>query len=153
VAREGGGPGEYRGGGVQPELDGGHDPEVGATAPDRPEQIRLTVGVDGPQLTVRGDDLRPHHTVGGEPVPAGQPAHAAASAALHASPNPVAKSSSSSVRPKTLTLNRSPGYGWATSASMAVPRPNFPGLRVTPDEPTPAILQQRQRSAPSRRPN
>ena len=42
---------------VEPELEPGHDAEVAAAATDRPEQVRLVLGVDVQELAVGGDDL------------------------------------------------------------------------------------------------
>jgi hypothetical protein len=63
---------------VQPHLQRGHHPDAAAAAPDRPEQVRLVVGVGADEITVRGHELGRGHAVGGQPVAAGQPAHAAA---------------------------------------------------------------------------
>src|SRR5690606_23099043 len=63
---------------VQPEAEAGHDTEVAATAPDRPEQVGMVVDVDAQELAVRRDDLRAEQTVDGEAVLARQEADAPA---------------------------------------------------------------------------
>ena len=43
---------------LEPELEPGDDPEVAAAATDRPEQVRLVVGIDPVDTPVGGHDLR-----------------------------------------------------------------------------------------------
>ena len=42
---------------VQAELQAGHDAEVAAAAADRPEQVRVVLGVRAEQLAVGGHDV------------------------------------------------------------------------------------------------
>lgn len=62
--------------GSEPEL--GHDAEIAAAAPDRPEQVRLLFGVDAQQAAVRHHDVHAQQAVDGEAEPAAQPSHPAA---------------------------------------------------------------------------
>ena len=63
---------------VEAVPEAGDDPEVAATAADRPEQVRVVVGVDEPDLAVGGHDLRGEQRVDREAVLAHQVADAAA---------------------------------------------------------------------------
>ena len=63
---------------VEPELEPGHDPEVAAAAADRPEQVRLVLGVDQPDLAVGGHDLGGEQVVDRQAVLADEVADAAA---------------------------------------------------------------------------
>ena len=58
------------------ELEGCRDPEVAPSAPERPEQVGLDVGVDDPHLAVGGDDLDLGDVVDRQPVHAHEPAEA-----------------------------------------------------------------------------
>ena len=60
------------------ELDRGHDAEVAAAAAQRPEEVRVVLGVGAHEPAVGGDELERGHGVGLQAVLAGQPAHAAA---------------------------------------------------------------------------
>ena len=62
---------------VQPHLQRGHHPHA-AAAPDRPQKVRLVVGVGADQVTAGGHELGRGDAVGGQPVPAGQKAEPAA---------------------------------------------------------------------------
>src|SRR5690606_21423846 len=42
---------------VQPVLEPGHDAEVATAAAERPEEIRMRLGIDAQKLAVRGDDF------------------------------------------------------------------------------------------------
>ena len=67
-----------RGDRVQPVLEAGGHPEVAATAADRPEQVRVVVGVGPQQLAVGGDEVGGQQVVDGQAVLADQVADAAA---------------------------------------------------------------------------
>ena len=66
--------------GVEGDLHRGHDAEAAAAAAQRPEQVRVVVGVDAAQPPVGGHDLDRQHAVGGQAVLAAEPADAAAEA-------------------------------------------------------------------------
>jgi hypothetical protein len=61
----------------QLELERGHDPEVPAASPQRPEQIRVLVGVGAHLLAIGSYQLGRCDRVAGESVAAAQPADAA----------------------------------------------------------------------------
>ena len=63
---------------VQAVLEAGRDAEVAAAAADRPEQVRVVLGVDAEQLAVRGHDLGGQQVVDREAVFADEVAHATA---------------------------------------------------------------------------
>ena len=63
---------------VQRHLQRGHHADAAAAAADRPEQVRLVIGVGAAEAAVRGHDLGRGDAVGGQPVAAGQPAQPAA---------------------------------------------------------------------------
>lgn len=63
---------------LEGELDRGDDAEAATAAPQRPEEVRLVVGVDADRLARRGDELDREHAVRGEAVPPAEPAEAAA---------------------------------------------------------------------------
>ena len=65
---------------VQRDLHRRHDAEAAAAAAQRPEQVRVVVGVDAAQAPVGGHDLDREHAVGGQAVLAREPADAAAEA-------------------------------------------------------------------------
>ena len=50
---------------MQPVAQARDDPEVAAAATQRPEQLRLVLGVDAAQPAVGGDDLRREEAVDG----------------------------------------------------------------------------------------
>ena len=58
--------------GVEPELEPGHDAEVAAAAADRPEQVRVRLGVDAEELAVGGHDLGGEQGVDRQAVLAGR---------------------------------------------------------------------------------
>ena len=62
---------------VEPVLQARDDAEVAAAAAQRPEQLRLGLGVHAAQPPVRGDDLRREQVVDGQPVLAHEEADAA----------------------------------------------------------------------------
>ena len=62
---------------VQPHLQRGHHADPAAPS-DRPEQVRLVVGVGADQVTAGGHELGRGDAVGGQPVTAGQKAEPAA---------------------------------------------------------------------------
>jgi hypothetical protein len=62
---------------VQAELESGRDREVAAAAPDRPEQVRVGLGVDVQEPAVGGDQLGGQQVVDGEAVLADEVADAA----------------------------------------------------------------------------
>ena len=63
---------------VQPELEAGRDAEVAAAAADRPEEVRVRLGVRAQELAVRGHDLGGQQVVDREAVLADEVADAAA---------------------------------------------------------------------------
>ena len=63
---------------VDPELEGGHHPEVAATAAQRPEQVGVLVLAGHQELAVGGHDIGRDQVVARQPVAAGQVADAAA---------------------------------------------------------------------------
>jgi len=63
---------------VQTELEPGRDAEVAAAAADRPEQVRMRLGIDAQEPTVRGHDLGREQVVDREAVLADEVADAAA---------------------------------------------------------------------------
>jgi hypothetical protein len=63
---------------VEGELELGHHPEVPAAAAQPPEQLRVLPFAGRQQLAVRAHQLQADDVVTGQPVPPGQPAHAAA---------------------------------------------------------------------------
>ena len=63
---------------VEPELEAGRDAEVAAAAADRPEQVRIVLGVDAEELAVGGHDLGGEQVVDREAVLADEVADAAA---------------------------------------------------------------------------
>lgn len=63
---------------VQPELHPGDHAEVPAAAAQRPEQVRVLLGVRAHHPAVREHDVRREQVVDGQPVRAGQVADAAA---------------------------------------------------------------------------
>jgi hypothetical protein len=67
-----------RGDRVQPVLEAGGHPEVATTATDRPEQVRVVVGVDAQELAVGGDQLGGQQVIDGQAVLSDQVADAAA---------------------------------------------------------------------------
>ena len=62
----------------QPVLEAGHDAEVAAAAADRPEQVRLVLGVHAPQLSIGRHDLGGEDVVDRQAVEAAEVADAAA---------------------------------------------------------------------------
>ena len=73
------GPGRHdRPDGVQPELERRHHPEVRPGAAESPEEIGVFVLAGAHDPTVRRHDLGGDQVVDGQPVPAHEPAHAAA---------------------------------------------------------------------------
>ncbi len=63
---------------MQPELEPGRDSEVTAAAADRPENVRMCLGVGAQDLAVRGHDLSGQQIVDGQAVLAHQEPYAAA---------------------------------------------------------------------------
>ncbi len=63
---------------VQPELEAGRDAEVAAAAADRPEEVRVRLGVDAQELAVGGHDVGGQQVVDREAVLADQVPDAAA---------------------------------------------------------------------------
>ena len=63
---------------VQPELEPGRDAEVAAAAADRPEQVRVRLGVHAQELAVGGHDLGGQQVVDRQAVLADEVADAAA---------------------------------------------------------------------------
>ncbi len=63
---------------VQPELERGHHTEVAAASADRPEQLRVLVGVGVQQAAVGDDHVRREQVVHGQTAEPGEPAHPAA---------------------------------------------------------------------------
>jgi hypothetical protein len=63
---------------MQGELERGHDAEVAAAAPQRPQQVGVLVRAGAHQLSVGGHELGGEQVVAGEPVLALEPARAAA---------------------------------------------------------------------------
>jgi hypothetical protein len=63
---------------VEPVPEPRDDPEVAAAAADRPEQVRVRVGVGAHELAVRGHDVGREQVVDREPVLAHEVADAAA---------------------------------------------------------------------------
>ena len=53
---------------LEPIAEAGGDAEVPAAAPDRPEEVRLVVGVDSMELPVGGDDVGRQEAVDRQPV-------------------------------------------------------------------------------------
>jgi hypothetical protein len=64
--------------GVQPVTQSCRDTEVAAATADRPEQIRVRLGIGAADLAVGGDHLRGQHAVDRQPVPADQESHPSA---------------------------------------------------------------------------
>ena len=62
---------------VEPVLEARHDPEVAAAAADRPEQVRMVLGVDQQALAVGGHHLGRQHVVDRQPELAHEVADAA----------------------------------------------------------------------------
>ena len=53
---------------MQPELEAGGHPEVAPSAPYRPEEVRVPLGVHAQEFAVGGDDLSSQQTIYGEAV-------------------------------------------------------------------------------------
>ena len=70
--------GERLGDGVERDLDRRDDAEAAAAAPERPEEVRVRLGVGPHDLAVGGDDLGGEHARRREAVLPGKPADAAA---------------------------------------------------------------------------
>ena len=62
---------------VERELEGNHHSKIAATAPERPEEVRVLVGARRQQPAVRDYDFGRDEVVDAEPVAAPQPADAA----------------------------------------------------------------------------
>src|SRR6516164_10112682 len=60
------------------ELEGGHHPEIAATAPQRPEQILVLTVTGMEQLAISGHDIGGEEVVDGEPEFPARPTKAAA---------------------------------------------------------------------------
>ena len=63
---------------MEPVLEPGRDAEVPAAAADRPEEVRIMVGIDDPDLAVGGDQLGGQQVVDGQAVLPSEIADAAA---------------------------------------------------------------------------
>jgi hypothetical protein len=63
---------------VQPIVEARDDSEVATTAPDRPEEVRVSVGVDLDDAAVGGHDLGPEQVVDRQPALAHEVTHPAA---------------------------------------------------------------------------
>jgi hypothetical protein len=63
---------------VQAVLQGGHDAEISAAAPQRPEQLLFTFGIGDDHASIRQHNLRGEEIIECQPEPADQRAVAAA---------------------------------------------------------------------------
>src|ERR1041385_2712652 len=63
---------------VEPQPESGYDTKIAAAAPERPEQIGVSVLVHAENLAIGGPHFRGKHIVDGEAVLADEKSHAAA---------------------------------------------------------------------------
>src|SRR4030095_5399632 len=63
---------------MEPEIEGGRDPEVRACTPHAPEELRMLVRARSDDAAVRGHELDAEQVVDREAEATLQPAHAAA---------------------------------------------------------------------------
>ena len=62
---------------MEPEQERGHNPEVAAAAADRPEELRVALGIGRDELARCQDDVRLEEAVDGQAEAAAQVADAA----------------------------------------------------------------------------